>query len=285
MQGHLWYFQTMRNLPLPVQSRADTKKGDSRSARTQSHASLARVHARALYRPVPPVGFDDDGYPCEDNKPVESTVHDELCAYAKAALRVRYGARREVLVASNLGVFFERDNRTALLVPDVFVAFAAGRGDRSSYKVWEESGVPDFVLELLSASTWRRDVEVKPPLYEALGVREYWIFDPLGRLSDPMIGRRLDASGTYRPVPALRGGGWRSDVLGLDMVLHTGGFRFRDPATGEVLPDAVEAAAQRYEAEAQRDEVAAQRDKEAAARQAAEARVAELEALLGQSRQ
>ena len=266
----------MHDRSLPAQSRVDSKREDAGAARTGIRGSIARVHARALYRPVPPVGFDDDGYPCEDDKPVESTVHDELCAYAKAALRVRYAARREVLVASNLGVFFERGNRSALLVPDVFVSFAAGRGDRRSYKAWEEGGVPDFVLELLSANTWRRDVEVKPPLYEALGVREFWIFDPLGRLSDPMIGRHLDASGSYRPVPALRGGGWRSEVLGLDLVLHPGGFRFRDPATGEVLPDAVEAAAQR-------DEAAAQRDEEAAARRAAEARVAELEALLGHS--
>ena len=275
-QGHLWYFRMMRDRSLPAQARGDTKREDAGAARTGISGSIARMHARALYRPVPPVGFDDDGYPCEDNKPVESTVHDELCAYAKSALRVRYAARREVFVASNLGVFFERGNRSALLVPDVFVSFAAGRGDRLSYKAWEEGGVPDFVLELLSANTWRRDVEVKPRLYEALGVREFWIFDPLGRLPDPMIGRRLDAAGTYRPVPVVRGGGWRSDVLGLDLILHPGGFRFRDPATGEILPDAVEAAAQR-------DEAAAQRDKEATARQAAETRVAELEALLGQS--
>ena len=91
-----------------------------------------------------------------------------------------------------------------------------------------------------------------------------------------MIGRRLDVSGSYRPVPAMRSGGWRSDVLGLDLILHAGGFRFRDPVTGEILPDVVEAAAQRAEA-------VAQRDQEAAARQAAEARVAELEALLRQS--
>lgn len=278
MQGHLWYFRMMRNRPLPAHSRVDTKKGDASAAQTGRPGSLARVHARALYRPVPPVEFDDDGYPFSDGKPVESTIHDDLRVYAKAALRVRYAARREVLVASDLGVFFERGDRTAVVVPDMFVAFAAGRGDRLSYKVWEEGEVPDFVLELLSVSTWRRDVEAKPLLYEALGVREFWIFDPLGRLSDPMIGRRLDASGTYRPVPAVRGGGWRSDVLGLDLILHAGGFRFRDTVTGEILPDVVEAAAQR-------DEAAAQRDEEAASRQVAEARVAELEALLRQSRQ
>ena len=290
MQGHLWYVGIMDNRPPPAQSRVDEKKGAAGSARTGRHESLARVHARALYRPVPPVEFDDDGYPFRDGKPVESTIHDDLRAYAKAALRVRYAARREVLVASDLGVFFERGDRTAVVVPDMFVAFTSGRGDRLSYKVWEEGEVPDFVLELLSASTWRRDVEAKPPLYEALGVREFWIFDPLGRLPDPMIGRRLDVSGSYRPVPAMRSGGWRSDVLGLDLILHAGGFRFRDPVTGEILPDVVEAAAQREEAAAQRAEAVAQRaeavaqrDQEAAARQAAEARVAELEALLRQS--
>ena len=65
------------------------------------------------------------------------------------------------------------------------------------------------------------------------------------------------------------------------------GFRFRDPATGEILPDHLEATAQRQAAELGRDEEAAarriaerERDEETAARQAAEARVAELEALL-----
>ena len=55
-------------------------------------------------------------------------------------------------------------------------------------------------------------------------------------------------------------------MLGLDLVAHGDGFRFRDPATGELLPDHAE--------------TAAARDREASARRAAEARVAELEELL-----
>ena len=220
--------------------------------------------------PVAPVELDGDGYPHTDGAMSESTVHDKLRAYAAGALRVRYAARREVLVASNLCVFFERGNRRAVVAPDLFVAFGAGGGDRLSYKVWEEGRVPDLALELLSVQTWRWDLEAKPALYEVLGVREFWIFDPLGRLPQPIVGRRLDAAGAYRPVPVRSDGGYRSGVLGLDLFEGGDGFRFRDPATGETLPDFSEAIAQR--------------DREASARRAAQARVAELEQQLRRAR-
>ena len=264
---------------------------------------------------MPPVECDDDGYPYRDGKPVESTLHDELRSYARNALRARYAGRDDVFVAADLGLFFERGNRKALLAPDVLVSLGVAQKHKNSYKAWEEGTVPDYVLELLSPRTWR-DVVVKPPLYEAIGVREYWIFDPIGKLPDPVVGRRLDAAGVYRPVGELPGGGFRSDVLGLDLVIHGDdlpfsdpeivrgeGFRFRDPETGEILPDHVETVVQRQVAERERDEEAAarrgaeserdeeaaarqvaerERDEETAARRAAEARVAELEALLRQ---
>ena len=148
------------------------------------------------------------------------------------------------------------------------MALGAGDRRRRSYKLWREP-VPDLVLELLSPKTWRRDVEAKPGLYEALGVREFWLFDPLGRLPRAVNGWRLDAVGAYAPVPALPDGGCRSAVLDLDLVAHGDGLRFRDPATGGLLPDHAETAAALQE--------------EASARRAAEARVAELEALLGRS--
>ena len=271
----------MNDQPLPSATPGTGRV--SGAAGTHSGPSLARLHSRALYRPVPPVECDDDGYPYRDGKPVESTLHEDLRSYARSALRARYAARDDVFVAADLGLFFERGNRKALLAPDVLVSFGVAQEHKNSYKAWEEGAVPDYVLELLSPRTWRRDVVVKPPLYEAIGVGEYWIFDPIGKLPHPVVGRRLDEAGVYRPVEELPGGGYRSDVLGLDLIVHddglgfrdpeivrANGFRFRDPETGEILPDGVEAVAQR--------------NREAAARQATEARVAELEKLLHQAK-
>lgn len=40
-------------------------------------------------------------------------------------------------------------------------------------------GAPDLVIEVLSESTRRRDETIKLRLYEEMGVREYWIADPV----------------------------------------------------------------------------------------------------------
>ena len=39
-------------------------------------------------------------------------------------------------------------------------------------------GTPDMVVEVLSKSTRKKDIIVKKDIYEANGVREYWIVDP-----------------------------------------------------------------------------------------------------------
>jgi Uma2 family endonuclease len=39
-------------------------------------------------------------------------------------------------------------------------------------------GIPNLVVEVLSKSTRRRDETVKRPLYERMGVTEYWLVDP-----------------------------------------------------------------------------------------------------------
>ena len=39
-------------------------------------------------------------------------------------------------------------------------------------------GVPDMVVEVLSHSTRKKDLTIKKDIYEAQGVKEYWIVDP-----------------------------------------------------------------------------------------------------------
>jgi Uma2 family endonuclease len=40
-------------------------------------------------------------------------------------------------------------------------------------------GAPDLMIEILSKSTRKLDEDLKPGRYEQLGVREYWIVDPI----------------------------------------------------------------------------------------------------------
>lgn len=117
------------------------------------------------------------------------TAHDQISLDLRAGLERRYRDRGDVLVAHELLVYFDGakpSRRSARrLSPDLLVAFGVPRRDRGSFTVWEEGRAPDFVLEILSEGTWRKDMGEdmgeKVALYEAMGVREYFLFDPHGR--------------------------------------------------------------------------------------------------------
>ena len=78
------------------------------------------------------------------------------------------------MVGVDLSMPYVKGSPGKVLVPDLFVALSAEeRDERWYYKLWEEPA-PDFVLEDLSPSNWRRDAVDKRELYRRLGVREYW---------------------------------------------------------------------------------------------------------------
>ena len=222
----------------------DTTSAVPSLARSTRSPPLSAIHARALYRPVAPVEVDDDGFPYSDGSGVESQDHELARAHLVAVVRARFADRPDVYAASDRGFYFERDNRQALVVPDAFVAFGVDEHPRLSYKVWEHSKVPDFVLEVLSKSTWRRDVYDKPGLYQDLRIREYWLFDPYRVRRDGgavLEGRRLGDRGSWESVPASAAGdGLVSEALDLDILVDAGRLRLRDRSTGEIVPDLTE---------------------------------------------
>ena len=91
-------------------------------------------------------------------------------------------------------------------------------------------------MEVLSHRTWKNDVEDKRDKYEAMGVEEFWLFDPYNKYLD---GKRLEGyrlrDGAYVPLPPQPDGVVSSAVLGLDLRDADGELRLRDPATGEDL--------------------------------------------------
>ena len=108
--------------------------------------------------------------------------------------------------------------------------------------LWNEPKAPDFVLEVTSKSTRGDDDRRKRAVYAALGVSEYFLYDPRAEyLAPPLQGFRLH-EGEYRALPAVtvlsnRGVAVASEVLGLELRDERGErrVRLRDPATGENL--------------------------------------------------
>ena len=162
----------------------------------------------------------------------------------------------------------------------MLVAFAVGDHARLSYMMWHEGKAPEFVLEVASVSTWRRDRDEKPALYASLGVREYFLYDPVGGLLEPRLqGHRLRRGGggygALRPERLENGErGLRSEALGLWVWLEGPGqaLRWHDPATGRDIETHAEVLAAREAAEARAGVAEARAVKEAMARQAAEDR-------------
>ena len=81
------------------------------------------------------------------------------------------------------------------------VVGAPAHPPRDSYLLWNEPKGPDFVLEVTSASTRRDDERRKRGVYAALGVSEYFLYDPRGstwRRRFKGIGWRTASTGRCR---------------------------------------------------------------------------------------
>ena len=239
-------------------------------------------------------------YPCSDGQPMaETEVHGACMVYVAQALRRLFETRgrADVYVGSNNFLYYERGNPRAVVSPDVYVVVGAGAGLRDTYLLWNEAKGPDFVLEVTSASTRRDDERRKRDVYAALGVSEYFLYDPRAEYLTPALqGFRL-REGEYRALPAVtvlpgRGVAVASEVLGLELrdEREAPMLRLRDPETGRDLLTYEEAdegaAAHRQEATAHREtqvrleQEAEARQRETEARRGAEARAAEMEARL-----
>jgi Uma2 family endonuclease len=199
-------------------------------------------------QPVPVALID---YPAADGEPMaETDVHRDLMLVLIFALTHFFQTKPDVYVSGNLFIYYRQGNPKKRVAPDVFMVRGVGHQRRRTYKLWEEGRPPDLVIELSSRQTWREDFDVKLPLYEQLGVKECFFFDPeYDYLPDPLVGYRLEGD-EYVALKVVHGR-VRSQVLKLDLVDTGETLRFFDPRTKRFLPTPEEAAAAAARAEAE----------------------------------
>ena len=233
---------------------------------------------------------ETDGEPLPDGE-TQAPLYQEIVP----TLAQHFRDRPRTRVNGNTLLYYEEGNPRRHISPDCYVAFdvdVALIEAHNNYRLWAVGKAPDFVLEIGSASTADNDIGGKRALYAALGVGEYWRYDPTGGrfYGEPLAGE-YRFEGRYLRYPLHResdGMVWaHSPALSLDLCWIDGRLRFYHPVTQRWLLNFTETtdllSAEYVALDAKRDALATERTAlaaERAARQTAEARIAQLEAEL-----
>ena len=177
-----------------------------------------------------------------------------------------FAHRPDVLVSGEGYLCFERSQiRTGWLEPDLIVAFGVDPDEieeNNGYEIDDVGKSPEFVLEVASRHTGRRDYTVKRDGYAHYGVSEYWRFDYTGgQYHDAPLAGDLLVNGQYEPIqlsedrPGKMHGmlSGYSEALDLYLCWDNRKLRFYDPKTDEFLMDPEELQAALDEARDERD--------------------------------
>lgn len=235
-----------------------------------------------LSQPIP--SWNTPEFPAEWPRSDEMSVvprHVVILRYLYGALTALLRRRgRPFAVNQEIGFHFvDTDGQAQRCDPDLIVMPFPNTG-AGSLRRRDMPCPPDCVIEVASPSTVDRDLGIKKAWYAGMGVREYWLLDPVDSddpahfehgllLPDgPMMGWRLE-QGRYEPLDTFRDAAVRiwsaySPTLACDImlsqVLHRdetdGGYRLLDPDTGEPLPSENE----KDELLAEKDELLAEKE-------------------------
>ncbi|PSR15975.1 hypothetical protein C8255_20280 [filamentous cyanobacterium CCP3] len=117
---------------------------------------------------------DSDGQPMADN-----TKQFRWIVVIKENLELLFANDPEVFVAGDLLWYPVEGDNTIRQAPDVMVIMGRPKGDRGSYRQWEEGGVaPQVVFEILSPGNRFGEMLRKLGFYDRYGVEEYYLYDP-----------------------------------------------------------------------------------------------------------
>jgi Uma2 family endonuclease len=117
---------------------------------------------------------DSDGQPMADN-----TKQFRWIVVIKENLELLFADNPDVFVAGDLLWYPVEGNNRIRRAPDAMVVFGRPKGDRGSYKQWEEDHIaPQVVFEILSPGNRFSEMLAKQEFYDQYGVEEYYVYDP-----------------------------------------------------------------------------------------------------------
>ena len=114
-----------------------------------------------------------DGYFYEMEAPTKKhqVILQEILIQLTSQIRKNKGDCKVYMAPSD--VQLDENNKT-IVQPDLFILCNKDMIKNSRRTV----GAPEFIIEVLSESTRKKDMTLKLNKYEACGVKEYWIIDP-----------------------------------------------------------------------------------------------------------
>ncbi len=117
---------------------------------------------------------DSDGQPMSDN-----TKQFRWITVIKSNLDWLFQDQELVFVAGDLLWYPVEGNPKYRVAPDAMVVFGRPKGDRGSYKQWEEDNIaPQVVFEILLPGNKEGEMERKLQIYARCEVEEYYVYDP-----------------------------------------------------------------------------------------------------------
>ena len=119
-------------------------------------------------------------YPDSDGKPMaDNTKQFELIVEIKKGLDLLYINEPNVFIAGDLFWYPIQGQPKIVTAPDVMAVFGRPKGDRGSYKQWEEENIaPQVIFEILSPSNDRIEMSKKLLFFDRHQVEEYYLYDP-----------------------------------------------------------------------------------------------------------
>ena len=148
---------------------------------------------------------EDNGEPMSDN-----TKQFRWIVTIKENLEILFANNPDVFVAGDLLWYPVEGNNKLCQAPDAMVVFGRPKGDRGSYKQWEENNIPPQVaFEILSPGNRAGKMLQKTIFYQRYGVEEYYVYDP-----DEIELTGFTRSGDWlEPIEEMNG--WISPRLGI----------------------------------------------------------------------